>query len=125
MRVRMREFIELVTPWIQGTADGSGITVHDGVAGRPAPAGPTAPGFILTESRLRVESLAGTKKAKKRDADFAVSIPFLKASAQPLERLDGAQATLLAYPAVEMTREDWDSIEQEAQERFAREQAHG
>ena len=37
------------------------------------------------------------------------------------------EAKLLAGlqgPVVEMTREDWDSIEQEAQERFAREQAH-
>ena len=31
----------------------------------------------------------------------------------------------LQGPAVEMTPEDWDSIEQEAQERFAREQAQG
>jgi antitoxin ParD1/3/4 len=31
----------------------------------------------------------------------------------------------LQGPAVEMTREDWDSIEQAAQERFAREQAQG
>jgi antitoxin ParD1/3/4 len=29
----------------------------------------------------------------------------------------------LQGPAVEMTREDWDSIEQEARERLAREQA--
>jgi hypothetical protein len=29
----------------------------------------------------------------------------------------------LQGPAVAMTREDWDSIEQEAQERFDREQA--
>jgi antitoxin ParD1/3/4 len=49
------------------------------------------------------------REAQKRQAKRALETKLL-------EGLQG--------PAVEMTRKDWDSIEQEAQERFAREQAH-
>lgn len=49
------------------------------------------------------------RDAQKRRAKQALE-------AKLLEGLQG--------PAVEMTREDWDSIEHDAQERFAREQAH-
>ena len=42
---------------------------------------------------------------------------------QAKRELEGKLLEGLQGPAVEMTREDWDSIEAEMQERFAREQA--
>jgi len=43
---------------------------------------------------------------------------------QAKQELEAKLLEGLQGPAVELTREDWDSIEQEAHERFAREQAH-
>ena len=61
-------------------------------------------GYASVSEYLRALIREAQKRQAKRELE-----------AKLLEGLQG--------PAVEMTREDWDSIEQEAQERFAREQA--
>ena len=66
----------------------------------------TAEGYVSASEYLR----ARYRDARQRRAKHELEVKLL-------EGLHG--------PVVEMTREDWDSIEQEAQERFDHEQAHG
>lgn len=68
------------------------------------------------ESQMSTEGYASASeylRALIRDAQRHRAKQELEA-----KLLEGLQG-----PAVEMTREDWDSIEREAQERFDREQA--
>lgn len=68
------------------------------------------------EARMAAEGYASASEYLRtliRDAQKQLAKQALEA-----KLLDGLQG-----PAIEMTREDWDSIEREAQERLAREQA--
>jgi Arc/MetJ-type ribon-helix-helix transcriptional regulator len=63
----------------------------------------TAEGYASADDYLRALIVEAQRRQARRDLEEKL-----------LEGLQG--------PAVEMTPEDWDSIEQEARERFAREQ---
>jgi antitoxin ParD1/3/4 len=68
-------------------------------------------------------------EAQMTTEGYASASEYLRALIREAQKRQAAQALQakllegLRGPTTEMTREDWDSIEQEAQERFAREQA--
>jgi antitoxin ParD1/3/4 len=75
------------------------------------------------------EEMKAFIESQMAEEGYASASEYLRALIREMQKRKAKQALEakllegLQSPAVEMTREDWDSIEQEARARFDREQA--